>query len=176
LLSLSSLASRQRPCRRLAASANTGAKPRQGPHQSAQTSTSSGRAPLFWPTKLAWVSSKGSLPSRAPLQRPQRGASVRRSAGIRLSPLQCGQGTSSGSLMAVPPEIDRSKLVPPLGEFKRAAPAGSDLGSLQRLGEVGKDVVDVLDADRQADQILRYAGLEQLLLVQLAVGGGRRVA
>ena len=40
------------------------------------------------------------------------------------------------------------------------------------LGEVGDDVVDVLEADRQADQVGTDAGRFQLLVVHLAVGGG----
>jgi len=51
---------------------------------------------------------------------------------------------------------------------------GSDRG--QRLLQVGDDVVDVLDADRQAHHVGRYAGLGQFRRRQLAVGGRGRVA
>ena len=41
--------------------------------------------------------------------------------------------------------------------------------------EVGDDIVDVLGADGQADGVLIDLLLGQLLVVQLAVGGGSRV-
>ena len=48
-------------------------------------------------------------------------------------------------------------------------------GNLQRLREVGADVVDVLDADRDADHVLRHAGGFLLSLAKLLVRGGRGV-
>ena len=52
-------------------------------------------------------------------------------------------------------------------------PARSSSGN--RLVEIGDDVVDVLDADRQADHVGRGACKLQLILRQLAVGGRGRV-
>src|SRR5690606_18450772 len=55
--------------------------------------------------------------------------------------------------------------------FKRSAAR-----CLERLAQVGKDVVDMLDADGQAHHVAWYAGLLQSLVAELAMGGGRRVA
>src|SRR5688500_11516715 len=44
-------------------------------------------------------------------------------------------------------------------------------GSAQRLAEIGEDVVDVLDADREADIAVRHAGLLLLGRGQLRMRG-----
>jgi hypothetical protein len=46
----------------------------------------------------------------------------------------------------------------------------------QRLLEIGLDVVDVLDADRQPHHVFRHAGLLRVPPGELAVRGGGRVA
>src|ERR1700761_2315008 len=51
----------------------------------------------------------------------------------------------------------------------------ADRGFGQSLVDVVDDVVDVLDADGQADRLRPDAGLHQLLVGQLAVGGGGRM-
>src|SRR5581483_7165753 len=51
----------------------------------------------------------------------------------------------------------------------------SALRLLQSLVEVPEDVVDVLDADRQADHVRRHPGLDLLFLGELAMGGRCRV-
>src|SRR5258706_15819963 len=48
-------------------------------------------------------------------------------------------------------------------------------GRLQRLVEIGDQVVDRLDADRQADHVRPGAGGEALLVAELAGGGRCRV-
>src|SRR5690606_33200659 len=78
-----------------------GAKLRHGPHQLAQTSSSSGRSPFICCAKLPWFTSKGLATSTSFLQRPQRGCWLTRSAGMRLSPAQYAQGTTSESVMGV---------------------------------------------------------------------------
>jgi hypothetical protein len=45
----------------------------------------------------------------------------------------------------------------------------------QRLIEIRYDVVDMLDADRKADEARRYAGSELILALELRMGGRRRV-
>ena len=45
----------------------------------------------------------------------------------------------------------------------------------QGLVQIGQQIVDVLDTDRQAHGFLAHAGLLQLFGIELAVGGGRRV-
>jgi hypothetical protein len=52
--------------------------------------------------------------------------------------------------------------------------AASDRGEC--LVQIFQQIVDVLDADRQADHAFRYAGLGQLLRVELAVRGRSRMA
>src|SRR5580693_4472670 len=49
-------------------------------------------------------------------------------------------------------------------------------GRSERLVEIGEDVVDVLDADAEANHFRRYAGFELLFRRQLAVRGGGRMA
>src|ERR1700733_6780503 len=51
----------------------------------------------------------------------------------------------------------------------------ADRGFGQSLVDVVDDVVDVLDADRKPDRLRPDAGLHQLLVGQLAVGGGGRM-
>src|SRR3990167_10771311 len=90
---------------------------------------------------------------------------------MRLRLLQWGQGMVSGVGMD-----DSRKGCSLSGVIAANIKVGRlALGGLQRLLQVGEDVVDMLDADRQADQILGHPGLGQLLLVELAVGGGGRV-
>src|SRR5690554_1691372 len=50
----------------------------------------------------------------------------------------------------------------------------SALASSQGLIEVGEDIVDMLDADGEAHHIGGYPGPGELLVVELAVGGGGR--
>ena len=71
-----------------------------GPHQLAQTSTSSGRSPLIWLANWLCCSSNGWSGSASDLQRPQRGASCTRAAGMRLRLAHCAQGTINESVMA----------------------------------------------------------------------------
>src|SRR5690606_15415301 len=47
---------------------------------------------------------------------------------------------------------------------------------VQGLREVGENVVDMLNADRQADHVFRHAGCRELFRVELAVRGRGRVA
>src|SRR5690606_4375546 len=48
-------------------------------------------------------------------------------------------------------------------------------GGLQCLGDVGKNIVDMLDADGQPHHVAANAGLGELLIIQLAMGGRGRV-
>ena len=85
-----------------AAAWNCGAMVRQGPHQGAQKSTSSGSsARPAWMSKLAASSATGCASNRRLPQRPQTGASVSRVRGTRLSVWQCGHATSRASLIGV---------------------------------------------------------------------------
>ena len=59
-------------------------------------------------------------------------------------------------------------------EATRSPPNASRRG-LQRLVEVSEDVVDVLEADREAHVVLRHAGRELLFGPELRVGGRRRM-
>src|SRR5690606_6750690 len=59
----------------------------------------------------------------------------------------------------------------------RAAFLASNRSGLgEGLFDIGNDVIDMLDADRDAHQVFRYAGLFQLFGRKLAMGGGGRVA
>ena len=53
---------------------------------------------------------------------------------------------------------------------------GAALDSLQRLLQIGFQIVDVFDADGQAHHVLGHACKHQFLRSQLAVRGGRRMA
>jgi hypothetical protein len=47
---------------------------------------------------------------------------------------------------------------------------------LRRLVQIGDLVVEVFDADRQQHRVFADTGLGQVLCIELAVGGGGRVA
>src|SRR5690554_6408589 len=52
----------------------------------------------------------------------------------------------------------------------------SGLGFVQGLGDVGNDVFNVFNTDRQPHQVFAHTGTLQLVCVELAVGSGGRVA
>ncbi len=48
-------------------------------------------------------------------------------------------------------------------------------GGFQRLGQIGEDIVDMLDADGQTHHVSRHTGPGQLFVIQLPVSGGCRM-
>ncbi len=75
---------------------------------------------------------------------------------------------------------------PPFGDLRRlrirtfsrkpcASAQRSSRGGSDRLVDIGEDVVDVLDANREADEFGRDPGGEELFAVELGVGCGRRM-
>jgi hypothetical protein len=92
--SVSSFATRTRGSRIFAACAYAGAIERHGPHHGAQKSTSTGMSfPSMWVLKRASSSSTGVPAKSFCLQRPQAGASLKRSPGMRFLVPQWGQTT-----------------------------------------------------------------------------------
>jgi hypothetical protein len=90
--SVSTLANCTRPASRRAASSNCGAIARQGPHQVAQKSTSTGRSLRPVKRSQSAAPSATGLPGNSGLaQRPHCGCSSWRAAGIRFTASQCGQ-------------------------------------------------------------------------------------
>src|ERR1700759_1565693 len=86
----------------------------------------------------------------------------------------------SGSVRSTPPMLIASSVTPHLlpGDVVvngMVGSAGGGRGLVQGLVDVGDDVVDVLDADGGADRLRPDTGLHQLLVGQLAVGGGGRM-
>src|SRR5690606_8269998 len=102
--------------------------------------------------------------------RPRRVARAS-SAVNALEDVSCCSGSEQPASSALPTssatERRRAESLPMLGVLT---------GRLQCLADVGKNVVDVLDADGQPHHVPAHACLEQLLVVQLTMGSGGRVA
>lgn len=83
-------------------------------------------------------------------------------------------GPPSGySLAELIPQPPPSVPLPLLGLGDNNVRLGRLGARLERLLKVGDDVVDVLRADRDADEVLRGAGRDLLLVGELAVGRSR---
>ena len=96
--------------------------------------------------------------------------------------LRCRPGIVTGSELETIPDLRRSaeRAAPrPPGNVAsgelRLRRLGDFSRRLQRLVEIGDDVVDMLDADRQPDIVVGHAGRLLLLGRELRVGGGRRM-
>jgi hypothetical protein len=94
LASLSTFTSTARPCSSRAATSNCGAMMRQGPHQAAQKSTTTGSSERATNvSKLLSSNVIGVAGSSGTPQRPHTGSSRNRSPGTRLVAWHWGQAT-----------------------------------------------------------------------------------